>query len=206
MLEVVPGAAPDAATAPGAGCCTTAGGAAPQGERGLVLLQCLPKPGKMDLIVRQAVEAGTRRIVPLLSERTGRSAPGAGRLERWRRVAREAFQQSGAARFPVVDPPVSFVEGIRLFQSATVRIFFHEREAGSTPLHRLLAGSLDEVLVLVGPEGGLADREVTLLREAGFRQAWLGPTVLRTETAALYAVAAVSVVMRERETWKTGSG
>ena len=56
--------------------------------------------------------------------------------------------------------------------------------------------------MLVGPEGGLSPRETALLEASGFRRAWLGDGVLRTETAALYALAAVRTIVRERETWK----
>jgi 16S rRNA (uracil1498-N3)-methyltransferase len=58
------------------------------------------------------------------------------------------------------------------------------------------------LVVLIGPEGGLSPREVALLQASGFRQAWLGDGVLRTETAALYALAAVRTIVRERETWR----
>ena len=56
--------------------------------------------------------------------------------------------------------------------------------------------------MLIGPEGGLSPRESALLASSGFRRAWLGGGVLRTETAALFALAAVRTIVRERETWR----
>lgn len=156
----------------------------------------------MDLIVRQAVEAGVGRIVPLVSDRTvPRADEGSARLERWRRIAREAREQSGAARAAVIEEPVRLDEAAGRGRDGTA-VYFHEDPAGSEALHDILAGSDGPVTVLVGPEGGLSPRETALLDAAGFRRGWLGEGVLRTETAALYALAAVRTVARERHTWK----
>jgi 16S rRNA (uracil1498-N3)-methyltransferase len=156
----------------------------------------------MDLIIRQAVEAGVGRIVPLVSDHAVvRPGEGAARLERWRRIAREAREQSDAARPPVVEAPERLDEAAARERDGTA-LFFHEDPAGGSPLHEVLAGAAGAVTVLIGPEGGLSPRETALLEAAGFRQVWLGQGVLRTETAALYAIAAVRTVVRERETWR----
>jgi 16S rRNA (uracil1498-N3)-methyltransferase len=156
----------------------------------------------MDLIIRQAVEAGVGRIVPLVSDHAVvRPGERASRLERWRRIAREAREQSGAARPPVVESPARLDEAVARERGGT-RVFFHEDPAGSVPLHEILAGAGSPVTVLIGPEGGLSPRETALLESSGFRRAWLGDGVLRTETAALFALAAVRTIVRERETWR----
>jgi len=172
------------------------------GGPALALLQCLPKAAKMDLIIRQAVEAGVERIVPLASDHAvARLDEGTARLERWRRIAREAREQSGAARPAVVEPPARLDEAARQGKGGTA-VFFHEDPAGSVPLHDILADAGEPLVVLIGPEGGLSPRETALLEASGFRRAWLGDGVLRTETAALYALAAVRTIVRERETWR----
>jgi 16S rRNA (uracil1498-N3)-methyltransferase len=165
----------------------------------------------MDLIVRQAVEAGVGRIVPVASERCVAAEPAAGRLARWRRIAQEALEQSGAGALPALEDPVSLAEAARRFgtpapDDGAVRLFFHEGSVGACPLHEILAGDARAVTMLIGPEGGLSEGEVETLRGAGFRQGWLGPTVLRVETAALYAAAAVRTIVRERATWKAAAG
>jgi 16S rRNA (uracil1498-N3)-methyltransferase len=168
----------------------------------LVLMQCLPKGRKMDLIIRQAVEAGVERIVPLVSDHTVAQPGEAGaRLERWRRIAREAREQSGAARPASIEPPVRLDDAAQRHHGGTA-VFFHEEPAGGSPLHEILAGAEEPLAVLIGPEGGLSPREAALLGASGFRRAWLGDGVLRTETAALYALAAVRTIVRERETWR----
>lgn len=190
---------PSSCTAEAVAAAATAPPAAPLA---LVLLQCLPKGAKMDLIIRQAVEAGVERVVPLVSDRAVARGEGGGqRLERWRRIAREAREQSGAARPAVIEPPVRLDEAVRRRLEGTA-VYFHEDPAGCSPLHEILAGVEGPLAVLVGPEGGLSPREVALLGESGFRRAWLGEGVLRTETAALYALAAVRTIVREREAWR----
>jgi 16S rRNA (uracil1498-N3)-methyltransferase len=179
----------------------TAAGAGPA-VPGLVLLQCLPKARKMDLIIRQAVEAGVTRVVPLVSDHAvARADEERARGARWERIAREAREQSGAARAAAIEPPVRLDEAATRRREGTA-VFFHEDRAGAEPLHEILAEADGPVTVLVGPEGGLSPRETALLAAAGFRRAWLGDGVLRTETAALYAVAAVATILRERKTWK----
>jgi 16S rRNA (uracil1498-N3)-methyltransferase len=156
----------------------------------------------MDLIIRQAVEAGAERIVPLVSDHAvARPEEMNARLERWRRIAREAREQSGAARPTVIEPPARLDEAIGRERGGTA-VFFHEDPAGSSPLHGILAGAEGSLAVLIGPEGGLSPRETALLEASGFRRAWLGEGVLRTETAALYALAVVRTIVRERDAWR----
>jgi 16S rRNA (uracil1498-N3)-methyltransferase len=156
----------------------------------------------MDLIIRQAVEAGVERIVPLASDHAVvRSEEAGARLERWRRIAREAREQSGAARPAEIEEPVRLDEALRRERGGTA-VFFHEDPEGASPLHEILAGAVAPITVLIGPEGGVSPREVALLAAAGYRRAWLGDGVLRTETAALYALAAVRTIVRERGTWR----
>jgi len=117
------------------------------------------------------------------------------------RIAREARQQSGAARAVVIEPAMRLDEAASRPRGGTA-VFFHEERAGAEALHEILAGADGPVTVLIGPEGGLSPREAALLEAAGFRRAWLGDGVLRTETAALYALAAVGTIVRERQQWK----
>jgi 16S rRNA (uracil1498-N3)-methyltransferase len=168
------------------------------------LLQCLPKGSKMDLIVRQAVEAGVESIVPVVS---GRSITGVSdsRLARWRRIAGEALQQSGNPRLPDIREPVSLAAAAALDRHGGIGLVFHQEKIADGSLHAVLAGESEGaghgVYMLIGPEGGLTADEVGILKEAGFHPVHLGDTVLRTETAALYAIAAVKIILRERGTW-----
>ena len=169
----------------------------------LTLLQCLPKGRKIDLIIRQATEAGVARVIPLFSERSiVRPADEAVRQARLARVAREALQQSGRARLPVIESPRTLASLAGAPGDWGTALFFHEQRLSAGSLHELLAGQTDRVSILVGPEGGLSPTEVDLLMAAGFRPAHLGSGVLRVETAALYAIAAVRTIVQERDSWR----
>jgi 16S rRNA (uracil1498-N3)-methyltransferase len=230
-----------AAAAPERGVGARPGGtvAAPEPRPRIVLAQGLPKGAKMDLIVRQAAEAGVSRVIPILARRSvagkpaagkpaagkpaaGQAAAGeaaAGRLERWRRIAREALQQSGSAVPTRIEEPVA-PEGligalgaprgkrIALLLDAEARDGEDSSAAAAGPaplaqasLHGYLSEAPDEVVLCVGPEGGFDARENGTFAEAGFVPLRLPCAVLRTETAALYAVAAVEIVLSERMSW-----
>lgn len=175
----------------------------PPRQPAIQLLQCLPKGRKMDLIVRQAVEAGVESVVPVVSERcvvVPDEAPA--KRERWVRIAREALQQSGKLRLPSIQEPTPLARAATLGEG-DIGLLFHEEPLGAASLHRVLAGTPpgSRICLLIGPEGGLSPREVESLVGAGFRPVFLGETILRTETAALYAVAAVRTILREMGEW-----
>jgi 16S rRNA (uracil1498-N3)-methyltransferase len=171
----------------------------------ITLLQCLPKGRKLDLIVRQATEAGVARIIPLVSAHTiVRVGEDDRRTDRLRRIAREAVQQSGAPRLPVIEEPraLATLPG----EDWGTALLFHEQDVADHPLHRALAGRPSAVSVLIGPEGGLDGKEVALLTAAGFLLVHLDTGVLRVETAATFALGAVMTILQERNEWKPVSG
>jgi 16S rRNA (uracil1498-N3)-methyltransferase len=166
----------------------------------ITLLQCLPKGRKIDLIVRQATEAGVARIVLLVSEHAVvRPGEDDGRVTRLRRVAREALQQSGTPMLPEIEGPhpFSFIEG----GDWGLPLLFHEKPLGEENLHSLLAARPRAVSLLVGPEGGLSEKEVARAQGAGFRPVHFSTGVLRVETAATFALGAVMTIMQERNAW-----
>jgi 16S rRNA (uracil1498-N3)-methyltransferase len=177
--------------------------AAPRGPSPeITLLQCLPKGPKMDSIVRQATEAGVVRIIPLLSEHTVPQGGDSGhKLARWQRIAREALQQSGNPRMPVLEEPRELRE-VRAGPEWGTAIVFHETPVDGSSLHALLAESGGRASVLIGPEGGLSSAEVAYLRGEGFSPAWLGSAVLRVDTAAVAAIALVKQILWEKNEWK----
>lgn len=175
----------------------------------IALFQCLPKGSKIDLIVRQAVEAGVSLVVTVESEHCVARARGEEwRKDRLERVLREAVSQCGR-RAPVrVRGPVPLAAVPDTFAEfaagrSSLGLFFHEKPLAQASLHGYLDADPRVVGAVVGPEGGLSPAETALLLDAGFKGAWLGPNVLRAETAALYAVAAVQTLSRERQSWRT---
>jgi len=152
----------------------------------LVLAPALLKGAKMELVIEKATELGVRRIVPFVARHAiGRPPPG-DRLGRWRRIALAAAKQSGRTRVPDVEAPASLAALVRR-EWPGFRIVAWEGERDA-PLAALPVEAT-AVVVVVGPEGGLADDEVADARAHGFVTVTLAPRILRAETAALAAVA-----------------
>ncbi len=173
----------------------------------ITLFQCIPKGNKIEQIIRQTTEAGIAEIVPV------QSAYSVARLidlsderlaskhARWNRIAREAVKQSGTERIPVIHKPISLESIPLVWNERGSALFFHQECLDSRGIHDTLADNSKRVGICIGPEGGFSTEEISLLSDAEFVPIYLGDTVLRTETAALYAVAAVRTVMLERDRW-----
>jgi 16S rRNA (uracil1498-N3)-methyltransferase len=164
----------------------------------LLLYQSLVKGERFDWVLKKGTELGVVAFVPLLLQRNVvRAAPERpGRHERWHRVVREAAEQCGRCVLPEVLP----AEGLEkaLARAADLRLLPWEGEEAmglAAALRRarpaLEAAERPTTAVLIGPEGGFADEEVALAREAGAQVVSLGRRILRSETAGIVAAAAV---------------
>lgn len=175
----------------------------PRPSARLTLGQAVPKGKNMDLIVQKATELGASVIVPLLSERTVvRLDPGEAekKREKWQRVAIEACKQCGQNWLPEVAAPVSveaFVAKSGRARPGELRLVA-ALTAEARALSRIL-GDLEtlpgEASVLIGPEGDFTPAELSLTIGAGFEPLTLGPIVLRSETAAIYALSVLGYEM-----------
>jgi 16S rRNA (uracil1498-N3)-methyltransferase len=164
--------------------------AAPDPSASMTLLASIIKFDRFEWIVEKATELGVERILPVAATRTekGLFDASAKRAERWRRIAREASQQSRRIRMPEIAPAVRFERAIA--EAADYRCFLDEAEA--PPLLATLPPARttsDRIAVLLGPEGGWTDAERELASGSGWSAASLGPHILRTETAAVAALA-----------------
>lgn len=161
----------------------------------LTLAQALPSGDKMDWIVQKAVELGAARIQPLLATRSIVKLAGeraARRVEHWRQVAVSACEQCGRNRVPEIAPILDLRQWLgRLPQDNVICRLLLSPQGGRRP--RELAGA-GRFLLLVGPEGGLDEGEVSTASMAGFADLLLGPRVLRTETAGPAALAALGAL------------
>jgi 16S rRNA (uracil1498-N3)-methyltransferase len=172
--------------------------------RGCTLAVAPPKGARMDTAVEKATECGVGRIVPLSVERSVVRARDAGeRVARWRRIARSATAQSGRTRVPEVTP---FTTLDAVLAASDGHILLTHPPPGSRPLPIALAGVRpgDSVTVLVGPEGGFTEAEAELARHRGAIAVALGPNRLRTETAAVVAVALTVATLTVAEWRKDG--
>jgi len=166
----------------------------------LTLAQGVARGEKMDLIVQKATELGVLRIVPLLTERSEVKldpARAEKRLAHWRAVAASACEQSGRARLPEILPALPLqawldaLDHDALDQDGALRLALLPE--GNRSARTLTPGPAGALLV-VGPEGGLGERDVGALQHAGFDGLRLGPRILRTETAGLAAIAALQAL------------
>jgi len=158
----------------------------------IVLAQALARGEKMDWVLQKATELGVAELIPLLTERSEvrldaeRSDK---RLQHWRGVIASACEQSGRARLPALHAPVALADW--LARSSPDRILYLDPLA-ATSLRELAADA--SYALVVGPEGGLGERDLHVLRAAGAHGVRLGPRVLRTETAGIAAIAALQAI------------
>jgi 16S rRNA (uracil1498-N3)-methyltransferase len=154
----------------------------------ITLLQSLPRGERMDLIVQKTTELGVARIVPVLSQH-GMVKPLAGRQRRWQTIAEEAARQSGRAEVPAVEEALPLSAALAQPAGGDVHRFMLWEGEHEKSLVRALPPRMGRVVLLVGPEGGFAPAEVEACLRSGFQAVGLGPRILRTETAAIVAVA-----------------
>lgn len=163
----------------------------------ITLAQALPKGSAMEEIVRQATEVGAARIVPLLSERTQVHLEGERaekKIEKWRGGAIEAAKQCGNPWLPEIPPLTRFADFVAGAGDYDLKLVA-SLHAGARSLRAALAahgGAPKSAVWLVGPEGDFSPAEITAAISAGFVPVTLGPLVLRSDTAALYALSILS--------------
>ncbi|NMD54883.1 MULTISPECIES: 16S rRNA (uracil(1498)-N(3))-methyltransferase [Tsukamurella] len=164
----------------------------------VVLVQALPKSDRSELAVELATEAGIDAIVPWQAARcVSRWDGGKGKAEkgvaRWRAVARSAAKQARRAYVPEVHDLVTTRELVPLLTSMDANVVvLHEGSA--VPLGEVDFSVTETVVIVVGPEGGISPEELEALVGMGAQPALLGPTVLRTSTAAAVALGALGVM------------
>lgn len=160
----------------------------------------LPKGDKLELIIQKATELGAHQFVPFNAARSivkWDDKKGSKKLERFNKIAKEAAEQSHRNVLPAVQAPVSIDMLIKMSQNIDYKIVAYEEEAKQGEQSRF-ASILSKIqpgqsmLVLFGPEGGLTDQEIEKLVNNGFVSCGLGPRILRTETAPLYVLSAIS--------------
>jgi 16S rRNA (uracil1498-N3)-methyltransferase len=154
------------------------------------LVQGVSRNERMDLVMQKSTELGVWRITPVLCERSVvrlDDERAHSRHHHWQNIAQSACEQCGRNVLPIVDPPL--VLGDWLDESARSEglrlVLEHGAECGMRSVQQVT----EPVTILVGPEGGLTDFEYERLRSTGFLCIGLGPRIMRTETAALVAVA-----------------
>jgi 16S rRNA (uracil1498-N3)-methyltransferase len=170
----------------------------------ITLAQALARGEKMDLVLQKAVELGVHAIAPVVTERTEvrlDAERSDRRMQHWRGVLAGACEQSGRAVLPMLSEPRALADFAASLDAADAA------NTGDDPAHRLMLDPREgttlaslalapnaRVVLVIGPEGGFSERDVAALRAARFGGLRMGPRVLRTETAALAAIAALNAL------------
>lgn len=162
----------------------------------VVLAQALIKGDRGELAVELATETGVDSVVPWRAERCvarwDDGPRGAKALARWRSTVCEAAKQSRRTWVPTVAEPVGTPGLVELVSNAPAAVVLDAAAPSGLTDADLPADG--DILLVVGPEGGVSERELAALREAGAQVARLGPTLLRASTAAAVAIAALGVI------------
>lgn len=161
------------------------------------LVMALPKGSGFDEVVRQATELGVAKIVPVISDRT-LLQPSSQKLDRWRRIAQEAAEQSEREIIPVIQPPVPFAEHLQQAENETVPKFLCVTRHPAPHLLSCLISPTpplprpSSLLIAIGPEGGWTEAEIESAVSAGYQPVSLGQRILRSLTAPIVALAIVA--------------
>jgi 16S rRNA (uracil1498-N3)-methyltransferase len=167
----------------------------------LTLVQCVPRGDRMDFIVQKATELGVVRVVPVLSQRSVvrlDATQAASKQAHWRAVAVSACEQCGRNRLPSVEPPqplLSYLGAMapRAGTDRMLRLVLEPERARQTQREARIidseAPAASGAQIAIGPEGGFTPDELEAFDLSAFSRVRLGPRVLRTETAAIAAIA-----------------
>ena len=162
----------------------------------IAVAQALLKEKKMDRLLRHLCELGLTHWIPFTSEHSI-PQPGQkrmpGRVERWNRILKESSKQCRRARLPEIYQTLVFEEVLDYGRFCDLMIIFYENESASlnSVISRTSHPHPQKILVIMGPEGGFSDHEISKARAAGCLVAGLGPRILRSETATIAAITLV---------------
>ncbi|MGD8525135.1 MAG: 16S rRNA (uracil(1498)-N(3))-methyltransferase [Thioalkalispiraceae bacterium] len=154
----------------------------------------ISKGERMDFAIQKAVELGVTEITPVYSERCVVNLDAkreAKRLQHWQGIIISACEQCGRNRIPVLHKPVDIRKHMSLLPETDLKLTlspYAEQNLKQLPVPG------KAVLILIGPEGGLSQQEISAAKQHGFTAVRMGPRILRTETAALTAISAIQVL------------
>jgi 16S rRNA (uracil1498-N3)-methyltransferase len=166
----------------------------------VTIVSGLPKGDKLEWIIQKGTELGANEFVPFLAARSivkWDEKKGAKKLERWQKIAKEAAEQSHRNTIPDISSPLSLKALLQKAEQFDYCLVAYEEEARLGEM-AILTKTLKDInpgqslLIVFGPEGGLTNEEVAKFKENRFLVCGLGPRILRTETAPLYLLSAVS--------------
>ena len=169
----------------------------------LTLFQSLIKGDKFEWVIQKAIEIGVHEIIPMETThcvvKIDNPKKTEAKVGRWNKIAQSAAKQSGRGVIPVVLNPISYAEALQLSEKMDISCVAYEKEM-STNLKTCLEGARGKTVgVLVGPEGGFSEKEVSMAKKADVKSITLGPRILRSETASIVLVSNILYELGEME-------
>lgn len=172
----------------------------------VTIAQGIPKGDKFELVLQKGTELGANQFIPFQSERSVVSwdqKKWSKKLQRFQKIVKEASEQCHRNRIPEITEPMNLSEIIKESEAYNLKVFAYEEEAKtekkepnfSTLLKNLNKG--ERLFFCIGPEGGFSVEEAQQLKKNNFHAIRLGPRILRTETASLYALSSISYHFEE---------
>lgn len=156
------------------------------------LFQGMPKSTKMDLIVQKNTELGIRSITPIITERVVvKNDSEFKKVDRWNRIALEACKQSKRSLIPNINTPIEFEELLIKMKDMDLIVVPYESKKGDgikKLINDVANTQIKNIAIIIGPEGGFEEEEISKLEEVGAYIVTLGPRILRTETAGFVAL------------------
>jgi len=167
----------------------------------LALFQSVIKNDKMDFVIQKATELGIKRIVPVITRRTVVKTEDekreSNKVERWQRIALEACKQCERGCVPKIENIMSFEEAIKEFEAYPQRIVAYEEE--NTKSITAAVRQNTDTAYFIGPEGGICENEMEMLKAVGAESVSLGKRILRAETASVACGAVILALMGEMD-------
>ncbi|MFA1820458.1 16S rRNA (uracil(1498)-N(3))-methyltransferase [Virgibacillus oceani] len=173
----------------------------------VIIAQGLPKGDKIDYIIQKGTELGAHSYLPFQAERSivvWDDKKKKKKITRLNKIAKEASEQSHRNKIPYIYPVMSMADLLEETKAYDLKIFAYEEEAKTgnhqslgTILKKISQNQYRRLILCIGPEGGFSQNEANLLKEHDFHSVRLGPRILRTETASLYALASISYHFEE---------
>ncbi len=174
----------------------------------IILLQWVLKGSKIDTVIRQATEAGVSCIMPVFGDFSVVKSETDARHERYKRVIREARQQSGSSVTTEIKPAAPLSTVLQAVESLvpheqTAFCMFNEKMVNEAQsLHKVLTPVPSHIVLAIGAEGGISADEYQQMHTAGFQHVHFDTNILRADTAALYAIAAAQTIINEADIWE----
>jgi 16S rRNA (uracil1498-N3)-methyltransferase len=164
----------------------------------IILFQCLPKGDKFSEIINNCTQLGCNKIIPVISSRSIVKLDAKkmiSKLERWKQIAKQASQQSGQNKIVKIEQPI-ILKDIKLSSLNIDHFFVPWEEEKDVSLKYALStinmSSPIRIGLFIGPEGGLSNEEVSLLKEWGGKPITLGSSIFRTEIASTVCISQIN--------------